>query len=207
MAPVFTNLLNNKIALSPYTKDDKNYSTDLGDWQKNLVTDLKPWQRAYRDLRVDYNGVAFPISTQPLTPAADVLFALSKFDPTIEALRQASQRPYANIPLPYKDGINASATTLLPYLARLKQCAQVLDVRTIAELADNQNQKALDEIKLLFHLNNSLNNTPFLISQLVRMAILNIEMQPIWEGLAQHKWTDAQLAELDVELSKMDFLI
>jgi hypothetical protein len=81
-----------------------------------------------------------------------------------------------------------------------------LNIRAIAELADNQNQKALDEIKLLFHLNNSLNNSPLLISQLVRMAIMNIEMQPIWEGLAGHKWSDQQLTELETELSKMDFL-
>ncbi len=38
------------------------------------------------------------------------------------------------------------------------------------------------------------------------MAIMNIEMQPIWEGLAGHKWSDQQLAELETELSKMDFL-
>ena len=29
MAPVFTNIVNNKIALSPYTKDDKNYLLTL----------------------------------------------------------------------------------------------------------------------------------------------------------------------------------
>jgi len=205
-APVFTNILGGKTSLSPYPKDDKNYPTDLGNWQKNSVTDLKPWQRAYRDLRVDDKGVAFPVAAQPRTPAADVIFALSRSDEAVEELREASKRPYAIIPLPYKDGIQAVAGTLLPYLAALKQCAQILNVRAIAELADNQNQKALDEIELLFHLNNSLNNSPLLISELVQVAIMNIEIQPIWEGLAGHKWSDQQLAELETELSKMDFL-
>jgi hypothetical protein len=31
-------------------------------------------------------------------------------------------------------------------------------------------------------------------------------MQPIWEGLAKHEWTDEQLAELDSALAEMDFL-
>jgi hypothetical protein len=124
----------------------------------------------------------------------------------VEELQEASRRPYAFIPLPYEDGINSVASTLLPYLAALKRCAQILNVRAISELADNQNQKALDEMALLFHLNNSLNNSPLLISQLVRMAIMNIEMQPIWEGLAGHKWSDEQLTELEAELAKIDFL-
>ena len=205
-APVFTNILSGKILLSPYPKNDKNYPTDLGDWQKNSVTDLRPWQRAYRDLRENGSGDKFPISPEPQTPAADVLLALSIYDPVVEELQEASRRRYAIIPLSYKDGIQAVAGTLLPYLAAFKQCAQILNIRAIAELADNQNQKALDEIELLFHLNNSLNNSPLLISQLVRMAIMNIEMQPIWEGLAGHKWSDQQLAELETELSKMDFL-
>jgi hypothetical protein len=35
---------------------------------------------------------------------------------------------------------------------------------------------------------------------------LNLALQPIYEGLAEHKWSDAQLVMLDSELSKLDFL-
>ena len=45
-----------------------------------------------------------------------------------------------------------------------------------------------------------------MISHLVRIAMLQITLQPIYEGLAEHKWSDAQLAELDAELAKLDFL-
>jgi hypothetical protein len=205
-SPVFKKIVSGEIQLNPYPKDKDGYNYTEGDRQKNSVTDLRPWQRAYRDLRENGNGDKFPVSPQPQTPAADVLLALSLYDPVVEELQAASRRPYAIIPLPYDGGINAVAHPLLPYLAALKRCAQILNIRAIAELADNQNQKALDEIELLFHLNNSLNSSPLLISQLVRMAIMYIEMQPIWEGLAGHKWSDQQLAELETELSKMDFL-
>ena len=205
-SPVFKKIVSGEIQLNPYPNDKGGYNYTEGDWQKSSVTDLRPWQRAYRDLRVNNNGDKLPISPQPQTPAADVLLALSLYDPVVKELQEASRRPYANIPLPYEGGIYAIAQPLLPYLAALKQCAQILNIRAIAELADNQNQKALDEIELLFHLNNSLNNSPLLISELVKVAIMNIEIQPIWEGLAGHKWSDQQLAELETELSEMDFL-
>jgi hypothetical protein len=35
---------------------------------------------------------------------------------------------------------------------------------------------------------------------------LQIALQPVWEGLAEHRWSDAQLAALEAELAKVDFL-
>ena len=40
----------------------------------------------------------------------------------------------------------------------------------------------------------------------MRLAIAAIALQPIWEGLAEHKWSDEQLVALEAELAKMDFL-
>jgi hypothetical protein len=45
-----------------------------------------------------------------------------------------------------------------------------------------------------------------LISHLVRIAIVAIGIEPIWESLAKHQWTDEQLVALDNELTKIDFL-
>jgi hypothetical protein len=94
----------------------------------------------------------------------------------------------------------------LPVLAELKRCTQLLQLRAAAELADGQNEKALNDVKLLLYLNNSLRSSPFLISHLVRMAIVAITVQPIWEGLAGRKWSEEQLAALETELGKLDFL-
>ena len=38
------------------------------------------------------------------------------------------------------------------------------------------------------------------------MPSLKSCIQPVWEGLAEHKWSDAQLVELDRELARLDFL-
>jgi hypothetical protein len=231
-APIFTKMRDDKIVMSPYGNDAgpaHHANTNQTGYAiyRMWMTDLQAWQNYYRNptnmLAVDgfvmTNGTmgeqtnylnhatdAFPIAPQPQTPAKDVLLALSKYDSAVEELRQASQRPYASVPSNYyADGFD-SVSTLLPVLAELKRCSQLLQLRASAELADGQNEKALDDMKLLLYLNNSLRCSPFLISDLVRIAIVAIGVQPIWEGLAKHEWSDAQLAELDSELAKTDFL-
>jgi hypothetical protein len=202
---VMKKIVSGKIQLDPYPKDTNSYNYTEGDWQKNSVTDLRPWQKAYRDLQKNHYGERFPVSSQPQAPAADVLLALSLYDPVVEELQETSQRPYSSIPMNYEEGFNA-IQPLDAYLAALKRCSQVLQLRIIAELANNQSSQALSDMKLWFRLNDSIRNSPFLISQLVRMAITSLILQPVWEGLAQHEWSDDQLAELESELGKMDFL-
>jgi hypothetical protein len=95
---------------------------------------------------------------------------------------------------------------LLPHLSSLKNCSQVLQLRALAELQNGQTEKALDDIKLILRLTESVRTEPFLISHLVRIAMVQMAMQPIWEGLVERKWSDAQLAELDRELAGLNFL-
>ena len=94
----------------------------------------------------------------------------------------------------------------LPHLAPLKNCAQVLQLRSVAELRNGQPDKALDDVRLALQLTDKVRDEPLLISHLVRAAMVQLLLQPIWEGLAQHKWSDAQLAALDEDLVKLDFL-
>jgi hypothetical protein len=168
------------------------------------MTNLKPWQSYYRDLETTNPAAGIPITPQPQSPAADVLLALSKFDPVIERLQQDSALPCARFPILYDT--DDPAAILLPHLAALKRCSQVLQLRAIAELQNGQSDKALGDVKLMLYLTDSVRSEPFLISHLVRIAMLQIMLQPVYEGLAEHKWSDAQLVELDPELAKMDFL-
>ena len=197
----------NRMQFNIYPGDSDSWPTNGGSWQKGTLTDLVQWQRLYRNFAKTPEGKTniYPVSTQPQSPAADVLLALSRFDPTLEALRQASQRPYARIPLNYENDFDA-ASELLPWLANMKRCAQFLNLRIIAELQNNQGQKALEDVKLLLRLNDCIREQPFLISHLVRIAIMYIALQPIYEGMTQHCWSDAQLAELEQILSRQDFL-
>ncbi|HKW31175.1 MAG TPA: hypothetical protein VJT54_17760 [Verrucomicrobiae bacterium] len=230
-APIFTNILDGKVVMVPYGNDGgPAFRPGAGQSgyaiYRVYLTDLLAWQNYYRNPTKNHavnelvltNGVLvaqtnllnhatdeFPIASKLQTPAKDVLLALSKYNSAVEELRQASKRPYANVPLNYADGFNTGGT-LFPYLADLKRCTQLLQLRAAAELAGGQKAKALDDVTLLLYLDNSLRNSPFLISELVRLAMLQYALQPIWEGLAEHQWSDEQLVALNAELAKMDFL-
>ena len=183
----------------PVTRSATNGS---GDWQQAKTSDLKIWQSYYRTLAATTN--LYPVAPQPQSPAQDVLLALSEYDSVIEDLRAAGQRPDSRFPLDYDD--EDPAEILLPHLAGLKRCAQVLQLRALAELQDGQTDKSFEDIKLTLRLADSVRTEPFIITHLVRIAILQIALQPVWEGLAEHKWSDGQLAGLDAELTKINFL-
>lgn len=201
-----------------------------GDWRVGKMCDLKSWQAYYRTPFTNVfwftetnfgsywkpvtnpgsiltNDFAFPPT--PRSPAADVLLALSKYNSTIEDLRKASALPYSRFPLNYGDMEPDSTNppvVLLMHLAPIKSCIQVLNLRAIAELENDQSGEALDDVKLELRLVDATRVEPILLSHLYRTEEVKILFQAVWEGLAKHKWTDAQLAAIEQELGKMDFL-
>ncbi len=181
--------------------------TQRGSWQKAELTDLKQWQTAFRNFNTTSEGKTngFPAPVQPQTPAADVLLALSVFDPALKELREASQRPYARIPLDYENDFEA-ASELLPWLGTIKRSAQFLELRIQAEEQSNQGTQALADTELLLRVTDSAREQPFLISHLVRMAMMAYVVQEVYEGLAQHCWSDAQLMELERALARENYL-
>jgi hypothetical protein len=173
-------------------------------WPMGQFTDLKPWQTYYRALAKTNALAGIPITAQPQSPARDVLLALSKFDPVIEKERQDSALPYSRFPIGYDTPMPASI--LLPHLAALVQHSEVLQLRASAELQLRENDQAFADVKLILRLNEAAHTESFLISQLVRLTIVNRAIQVIWEGLATQEWSAAQLADLDSELARLDFL-
>jgi hypothetical protein len=173
----------------------------FGNWSTARLYDLKVWQDYYRKLAAKTNF--FPVARQPQTPAKDVLLALSRYDSTLEELDNASRLRYSRFPLDYS---TENPAKIYPLYAQLKSCSVVLQLRAIAELQDGQSEKALKDIQLIFRLAESIHTEPLLPSQLARLAMIQIALQPVYEGLARHKWSDPELAEIDSDLATLDFL-
>jgi hypothetical protein len=195
-----TNFVNRLEMYIAHNADD--LSKGLGNREQNRMSDLRFLQGYYRALATKTN--VFPVATGPQAPSADVLLALSKYDSTIEELRQASRLPYSRFPLDYD--IECPAAMLLPHLVNMKRCTIVFGLRAIAELQNGQGDKALEDVKLALRLADSVRTEPTLLSHLVRIVILKLTLQPVWEGLAEHKWSDAQLSKLDQELARLNLL-
>ncbi|HTL54369.1 MAG TPA: hypothetical protein VL361_01765 [Candidatus Limnocylindrales bacterium] len=183
-------------------------SPTTGGWPKAQHVDLAAWQTFYRgtnNLFEAKNGAPtnyFPIAAEPQTPAADVLLALSKFKENRELLRAASSRPHARFWINW----DAGPAMLLPHLARLKATSQYLSLHATAALKAGDKATAMEDLQMLFRLMDSVREEPILISHLVRLAVEQIALQTIWEGLADRQWSEADLTLLQSELGHLDFL-
>ena len=195
----------------------------FGSWQKSQFTDLKAWQDHYRAAPVTNEvnvppaareaflrryGVRpdttneFPIAEQRQSPAADVLLALSKYDSAIEELRQASRLPDSRFPLEYT--AKSPGEMVFPHYESLKATASVLRMRAIAELNNGQPPSALEDIRLILYLADSIRHEPVRQSLWSRLKIVDAALQPIWEGLARRQWPDDQLVAMEHALAGFD---
>jgi len=166
----------------------------LGLRHRGKRTDLEKWQ-AYFARNTNY-----PSRGQTQSAAADVLHALSKYDDVVGELRTASVRPHSHYPIHYEEGFSA----LLPHLSVLRGVAEIVRLRAVAELQHGRTNEALSELNLCIHLAESLKSEPLLISQLVRVALIERALDTVWETL--DLWGDAELLELQKTLSRMDLL-
>jgi hypothetical protein len=173
-------------------------------------TDLVAWQMAFAALPSGQLDKEDRIAAQKLDrearaqAAPAVLEGLRASEEKLAELRAASTRPHARYPVNYK--LDDPWGILLPHLARIKAACQRLQLRACAKLALGQTDDALQDVHLMLYMADTLKTEPLLISHLVRVACVQIAIQPIWEGLAEHRWSDAQLHQLQTRLQQFDFL-
>jgi hypothetical protein len=159
-------------------------------WRYGFAAELPGWAKAFHGPGAD-----------PVQAAATVFDFLQKHEPVLAELESVRQRPYCRYNINYEDWGNvAVVNATIPQFAKIKQLMQLLSLRAQAELVMGRTDQALDDINLMFHLSDGLKDEPFLISQLVRMASLSILLQPVGEGLAEQRWSEAQLRVLQEHL-------
>lgn len=188
-----------RVAIAPVYPGPANAA---GNRVQGTFTRLDIWQDYYRELATKTNDL--PVPARAGSPAKDVLFALSRYDDVLNELRAANRLHYSRFPLNYTS--DSPLMIHLPHLAALKSCAQLLQLRSAAELADGQADQACADIVLALQLAEKVRTEPLVISHLVRAAMLQLALQPVWEGLARHRWSDLHLLALDHELANLDFV-
>jgi hypothetical protein len=171
-------------------------------------TDLVAWQMAAEalqdgplDSKSNFATVKTDLKSREAA-APVVLEGMKTNEYYFAELRQASARPYSRFFIDYNhDPYQIS----LAHLSRVKQACQHLNLQACAELAASQPDKALGDVKLMLYLTDSIKTDPFLICYLVRVACIQLAVQAVWEGLAEHRWTESQLPELESCLQNYDF--
>ena len=169
-----------------------------GGWRLGRRLDLLEVQASFDKVH------AGPAPENPQQAATAILAVLQEFSSVLDELRAAASRPHSRFNFAYDN--EDPWSILLPHLAVLKKACQILALRASAELALNQPEPALEDLLLVLHLADTAKDEPFLISFLVRVADLQIAIQVVWEGLADRKWSAAQLQTLQSHLEHTDLL-
>ena len=145
-----------------------------------------------------------PAPANRTAAATELLRFLTPYEPVFSELRTASQRPYARFNINYDDEFAPSI--LLPHLVVVKRANLAFQLRASAELALDQTNEAWSDLNMALNLSDAIAAEPFIVDELVRDWMVQNALQPLWEGLAQRKWTDAQLKEMELRLEKTDLL-
>jgi len=169
----------------------------MGNWQKGQRTDLAGWAAYYRA------GTNYPVPETSKGPAADVLTALSRYDRQLAELREAAQRPHAFFP---DGGGSDFLSRSMNHLALVKGTVSALNIHSVALLAAGRSDEALQNLRVAWRFDDALRSKPLILAMLVRIAVNETALVPVWEGLADHRWNEGQLAAIEQALARVDFV-
>jgi hypothetical protein len=184
------------------TAEERNLSRSSprephANWALQKPLDLEAWASYYR---TNAPFASLLSSNSAGASAEAVIQALSLFTPELNELEPLGRRPLSRFPLHYSEGWMA----FVPHRQVLHNFAEILQLRACARLQLHESDAALRDIKLMMRLADTIESEIGLFPERVRQRILLLSIQPIWEGLAAHRWNEAQLRELqsacDVDL-------
>ena len=169
------------------------------------IMDLVAWGRAFENKNTNGTVESGPLDRASRAKAVPrVLEVLKTNEAVFAELRAVSERPDSRYPIDYS--LEDPAEIRLPHLGCVRNVCKRLQLKACAELAVGRSADALEDVKLILRLADSVKGEPILITYLVRIACLQHAIQPIWEGLAEHAWSEAQLQELQTRLQSYDFV-
>jgi hypothetical protein len=172
---------------------------DLVAWQMASAALRSGPLKAGQQFKTDQAGLAARAAAAPA-----IMEGMQPDAAVFAELRAASAREFSRYPVKYD--LENPWAILLPHLGLTEMVCNRLKLQACAELVAGQASQALSDVKLILSLADSFKSEPFLISALVRLRFVDqIAIQPVWEGLAEHRWTDAQLQELQARFLSYDF--
>jgi len=143
------------------------------------------------------NGTNLPPTADSTTVATALLAKLRAYEPILNELRPYSQRPYCRFPFDPKYRWHPGV---------LEGLLRLLQVRAAAGLAGHQDEAAFQDAHLSLRLLDYLLQRPWAGTVGYFGSDVRDAIQPLWEGLADRRWSNEQLAVLEGALSRLDCL-
>ena len=182
--------------LMPQTQGGDPRAEDLVDWRSPDFLAVQGFKREFVARGV---GGAGRINlgqwrlllTQPRTPPTETaceagtsfLKAIAPLEPTIARLVEAARRgPVARWSVEIG---GPPASTRLPPLLPIRRLANLLRLRIAAHFACGSSDRAIDEMRVIARLGESLQGLPFLITYLIEVAVEDALLDTIQDGLTR----------------------
>lgn len=150
-------------------------------WSEGATADLEAYRAAF--------------------PKGDLKSGLEGYCVVLDDIEKAAQRPNCRLAFDYAHFPDSGFPGLLGFRA----AARVLQLRALLALREGRTDVAFRDVTTLLRMGNHFGTQPLLLCQLMRLALSSIAMQPLWEGLETHAWTEPQLASLQALLAKATF--
>ncbi|HJW73634.1 MAG TPA: hypothetical protein VJ486_12470 [Geothrix sp.] len=150
-----------------------------GSWAEGRREDLKAWEATLQ--------------------TRDLSAFLETYREPLARIEEASHRPHCRLPVDYTKGE-------VPSLLGHRGFARTFRLRALVRLQQRRPAEAEEDILTVLRIANVLEEDPALITHLLRVAMIRLMAQPLWEGLEAHAWTEPQLAALQQALARVDAL-
>ena len=135
----------------------------------------------------------------------DITAVMAKNEKIFTLLQQIITKPDFDFQVNYDPRYNNFALGSL-YLAETKRAALKLSTVAMCDLHNGDTASAQANLRAILAILQAMRNQRYTISELVRMAIVTFAADPTWELLQSPNVTDAQLAQLQQDWTKLDFV-
>lgn len=203
----------------PAIPDDQNYAANpylMSDSAEadQMLKQLSKISNSLREKDSLSEGTRFPLAEllkdmqeKQIIPAdngppADQILAFLRNIPALDSLQQASVRTDCRFPSDYRDGYMMEANHIL----KLSKAAPHFANRAHAAIAKNDAVSAMDDCRQLFRMSEALQTEGYLLSVVVRVAVLHRVASVIHDGILAGIWTSEQLRWLDKQWEQQDLL-
>lgn len=147
--------------------------------------------------------VRMMLDASPANAAARLSDVFELHADAMAELRQAARRSYM---LVWK-GTNPALLSGLPSAwDKASDAGGAFRARALARLRTGDLDGALADVWTVADISEKFRSEPSLWSGLIRLSLVRLAIEPVWEGLARHQWQERHLREIESWLDDIDLI-
>lgn len=132
-------------------------------------------------------------------PAAVLVEWYEPMTPIFDELRTAGERPYSQF-----HQTNAHLKSEVPNFVVARTLCQQLALLSTAHLELGRSDLALAEVRAILAHARGIEGDPILVSLMISLALDDLALNAVWQGLIERQWREEDLVELDRLLGRVD---